>query len=275
MIEINTIFAVIDPTTDKQFALQRAMRIARTSEAKIHAYLCISPTMETHDLEALERVERARYEPWLEKIVEEARAEGFDIDTELDWSDDWRTALGSAAIRAKSDFIVKASRVHSATERLFMTSSDISLIQTANCSVQLVSSEVIDDLYKVLISVDTKREDEEYQAILDSVIGYGKTVAATNEKGEVHAVYAYSGSENFEHVTKIAKRLDIDTDNVHVHGGSPEVAIAEVSKEVGAQIIIIGFSTKSSLRNRIFGNIVDKLLNSIEHDILVVIPPEK
>jgi universal stress protein E len=275
MIEINTIFAVIDPTTDKQFALQRAMRIARTSEAKIHAYLCISPTMETHDLEALERVERARYEPWLEKIVEEARAEGFDIDTELDWSDDWRTALGSAAIRAKSDFIVKASRVHSATERLFMTSSDISLIQTANCSVQLVSSEVIDDLYKVLISVDTKREDEGYQTILDSVIAYGKTVAATNEKGEVNAVYAYSGSENFEHVTKIAKRLDIDTNNVHIHGGNPEVAIAEVAKEVGAQMIIIGLSTKSSLKNRIFGNIVDKLLNSVEHDILVVIPQDK
>ena len=275
MIEINTIFAVIDPTTDKQYALQRAMRIARTAKAKIHAYLCLSPTMETHDLDALERVERARYEPWLEKIVGEARAEGFDVEVELDWSNDWRSALGTAAIRAKSDFIVKSSRAHSATERLFMTSSDISLIETAHCSVQLVSSEVIEDLNRVLISVDTKREDEEYQAILDSVVAYGKSVAATNENGEVHAVYAYSGSDNFEHVTKIAKRLGIDTKNVHVHGGNPAVAIAEVAKEVNAQLVIIGLSTKSSLKNRIFGNIVDKLVNSIEHDILVVIPQEK
>ena len=85
MIEINTIFTVIDPSTDNQYALQRAMRIASVVDAKIHAYLCISPTLETHDPEALRRVDMARYEPWLEDIVESVKADGITITSEIEW----------------------------------------------------------------------------------------------------------------------------------------------------------------------------------------------
>ncbi len=272
MIEINNIFTVIDPSTDNQCALQRAMRIAKVVDAKIHAYLCISPSLEAHDPEALRRAEMARYKSWLENIVEQARAEGFEITSELVWDADWRNTLGAAAKRAKCDFIVKSSHRRSAAQRLMMTSSDHALLETANCPVQLVSSEVVGDLYKVLIAVDTKREDERYRAIFDSVVAFGKFVAGTHENGELHAVYAFSDSEDFEHVTDIAKRIDIDTDNVHVVSGNPEEAIAEAAREIDAQILVIGLSTKSTLTNRIFGHIVDDLLHIVENDVLIVLP---
>ena len=272
MTEIKTIFAVIDPSTDNQHALQRAMRIAKVSDARIHAFLCISPILEAHDPEALKRVEIARYQPWLDAIVEEVRAEGYDIEAELEWTEDWRHALGDAAKRAKADFIVKSSRRRSTKERLMMTSSDQALLETAQCPVQLVSSEVVDDLYKVLVAVDATREDEQYRKILDSVIGYGKTVAASNENGELHAVHAYEEQDHFAHVTDVAKLVGIDTDKIHVKGGAPEKAIAGVANEIDAQIIVIGLSTKSTLKNRLFGSIIDGLLNNTSHDILVVIP---
>ncbi|NKB38430.1 MAG: hypothetical protein GKR93_14910 [Gammaproteobacteria bacterium] len=272
MSEINKIFAVIDPSTDQQLALQRAMRIARVSNAQIHAYLCIFSDMESHDPEALKRVEIARYQNWLESIAEQTRSEGFDVEVELEWSSDWRNALGEAAKRAGSDFIVKASRKRSTKERLMMTSSDLALLETAQCPVQLVSTEVVDDLYKVLVAVDAKREDEKYRKILESVIAYGKTVASTNENGELHAVHAYSAQDDFVHVTDVAKLIGIETDKVHVKGGDAEKAISEVANEIDAQIIVIGLSTKSTLKNRLFGSIVDGLIKGTSHDILVVIP---
>ncbi len=272
MTELNTIFVVIDPSTDEQYALQRAKRIAKVVDAKIHACLCISPILETHDPEALRRTEIARYKPWLENIAEQTRTEGFDVSCELEWTTDWRAALGAAAKRVNSDLIVKSSHRRSTAKRLMMTSSDLALLEVADCPVQLVSSEVIGDLYKVLIAVDTKRNEEKYQPIFNAVVNYGKFVASTNEKGELHAVYAYSGSENFEHVTDIAKRVGIETENVHVAGGDPEDAIAEVARKIDAQILIIGLSTRSTLANRIFGHIVDKLLHVVENDIMVILP---
>lgn len=275
MIDINNIFVVIDPTTDKQYALQRAMRIAKVVDAKIHAYLCISPTREAHDPEALERVEMARYTPWLESVVEVARAEGLEVTTELETNSDWRHALGSAARRANSDFIVKSSHRRSKTRRLMMTSSDLALLATTSCPVQLVSSEVLEDLHKVLIAVDVKKEDEKYQSILDSIIAFGNAVAASNANGELHAVSAYSSSDDFRYVTDIAKRVGIDTSRVHEVEGKPDEVIAEVAREIKAHLIIIGLSTKSTLSNRIFGHMVDRLLNNIDHDIIVVVPEEE
>ncbi|MBT7953470.1 MAG: universal stress protein [Gammaproteobacteria bacterium] len=275
MVQINNIFVVIDPSTDKQNALQRAMKIAKVVDAKIHAYLCLSPTIESHDPEALRRVELARYEPWVENIAETARAEGFNISTEVEWSTDWRHALGDAARRAKSDLIVKSSHRRTAAKRLMMTSSDLALLESTSCSVQLVSSNVVEDLEKVLISVDVKREDEKYQGILNSVIAYGKAVeSSAHDKGELHAVYSYSGSDEFRHLTDIAKRIEIDTSRVHAVQGNPEEGIVEVAKEIEADIIVVGLSTKSTLANRIFGSMVDRLLNNIDHDILIVVPEE-
>jgi universal stress protein E len=275
MIKINTIFAVIDPSTDNQYALQRAMRIANVVDAKIHAFLCITPTLETHDPNALHRVEMARYKPWVEDIVESVRADGFTITSEVEWSSDWRNALGEAARRANSDLIVKASHRRTAAKRLMMTSSDLALLETTSCSVQLVSSEVVEDLQKVLIAVDAKREDKEYLAIFDAVVAYGKAVEATaRENGELHAVYAYSGTDDFRYITDIAKRVGIDTSRVHEIEGKPDEAIVEVAREIDAQIIVIGLSTKNTLTNRIFGNMVDHLLNNIDHDILIVVPEE-
>ena len=163
MIYIDNIFAVIDPTTDKQYALQRAAKIARITGAKIRAYLCISTGLETHDQEALRQTERSRYELWLNNILVPIRAEGIEVITQLDWKSDWRSALGNAAYQAYSDLIVKPSRRRTAKERLMMTSSDSRLFETARCPVLLVTSEVINDPQKVLIAVDAKREDEQYQ----------------------------------------------------------------------------------------------------------------
>ena len=123
MIYIDNIFVIIDPTTDKQYALHRAAKIAKITGAKIHAYLCISSRLETHDQEALRQTERSRYELWLNNILEPIRAEGLEVITQLDWKSDWRSAIGNAAYQAYSDLIVKPSRRRTAKERLMMTSS--------------------------------------------------------------------------------------------------------------------------------------------------------
>jgi universal stress protein E len=85
MTDLRKIFVVINPTTDNQHALIRGAAIARNAGARIHAYAAVYSDHDTDDIEALRRVEIARHEMWLESVVAPLRAEGLEIETQVDW----------------------------------------------------------------------------------------------------------------------------------------------------------------------------------------------
>ena len=273
MIVIDNIFVVIDPTINKQRTLQRAARIAKKTNAKIHAYLCIYSTKEADDQNALKETELSRYEPWLENIVAPIRAEGIDVSTQIDWIHDWRNALGAAAKQLNSDMIIKSSHKRSATKRMLMSSSDLALFKTATCPVMLVKSEESAGHHRVLAAVDAKRQGERYNHIFNAVIEYGKDVAAAyeDENSELHIVHAYPDPEDYVHVTDVEKRTGLSGSHVHIVGEKPEQAIEKVAREIDANYIIIGLSTRSTIANRVFGNTAEWLINNLDQDILVVI----
>ncbi len=61
MAEIKKVFTVIDPTTDQQTALERAIRMAERNDALgLHLYCAVFNSATSGDLEALKRVEITR-----------------------------------------------------------------------------------------------------------------------------------------------------------------------------------------------------------------------
>lgn len=272
MSVIKTVFAVIDPTSQKQRALDRAIRIAKMNDARLHAYLCIYSNIEADDRDALQQVETDRHEMWLDKVIEPARAADLEVTTQIDWNEDWFAAMAPAAKTVNSDLIVKPSRAHSASERLFMRSSDLALFRTAQCPVLLVKSEESNQSHKILIAIDATRTEERYVNMRENIIEYGKEMAAAYEDGELHAVHSYADQDEYIHVRDMVKLTGLDGDHVHVVGGEPEQVIAMKAEEINAQVILIGLSTKSSLVNRVFGSTGEWLLNNLNYDLLVVFP---
>ena len=129
------IFVVIDPTSNQQSALDRAVALARHYGARIHAYLCIYSSLETDDPEMLKKVEMTRYKLWLDTFIEPIRAKGIDIDVQIDWSPNWREAMRDAALQSECDLIIKQttrrSRPPTRYWRPLMSSGTMS--STRNC----------------------------------------------------------------------------------------------------------------------------------------------
>jgi len=125
------------------------------------------------------------------------------------------------------------------------------------------------------MTIDAYRQDKAYKRIFDTVIAYGKAAAASYDNGDLHVVYAYSDSKDYVHITDLSKRTGVETSRVHVIGGEPEREIVEVAKEIDAEMIVMGVSTKSTLRNRVFGYTTAYCLNNTDSDILVVITEDK
>jgi len=272
MNQLDNIFVAIDPTKNKQIALQRATAIARTVNAKLHAYVCVFSDLETADPEALREAEIKRHELWLETILEPFRTDGQDIEAIIEWNEDWRHAIGPAAAKVNSDLIVKSSQPRHVIKNRLMTSSDFALFKSATCSILTVRSGTDSMAGNVLVAVDCKRESPEYSEILDDVLAHGNRASTVTRNGELHAVNAYTNQNEYVHVTDVVNRTGLELDFVHVVGEEPEDAIAEVAEEIDATLVIIGLSTKSSLVNRVFGSTAEWLLNNLKQDILVVIP---
>jgi len=271
-ITVKNIFVIIDPTSEEQFALTRAVNIARTYGAQLHVYVGVYSRLETDDPEMLKRVETFRYKLWLDTYLEPLRQEGFEIHEKIDWTPDWRESMGDAANSANSDLIVKPSSRRKVKNRIMMTSSDITLLKSAHCPVLLTARAEKKPSYKILASVDPKRQNERYRKLFTSILDMGKGIASTHadKGGELHIVYSYTDSDDYMHVTDVARATGVEPDFVHVASGKPEDAVKKVANELQAYLVIIGLSTGMPVANRLFGATSDWILNNLDHDILVM-----
>jgi len=82
----------------------------------------------------------ARVFAWLERLVAETRAEGMEVETEVEWNDNWRQAIVAAAARQSADIVVKNMTQHSRFVRLVRETSDWTLIRERHCPVLLVKT---------------------------------------------------------------------------------------------------------------------------------------
>jgi universal stress protein E len=261
---------VVNPATNDQYALQRAAEVAQRRKSEIFAHLCIYSDIETSDINELKEVEIERHRPWLENHLKPVRKLGIKVESEIVWDEDWQDELGKAVKRIKPDLIVKASRRNPKERGLKMLSSDWALFESAVCPVLLVNS-AFKPTGKILTAIDINRTDKKYKEIMDLVIAHSKSVAESR-KAELHVVNAYIDQDDYVHVTDVAKKVGVPSKNVHVVGAQPEQAILQVVKEINAEMVIMGLSTRSKLASRIFGYTSEWLLNNLVQDVFVIIP---
>jgi universal stress protein E len=270
MGKVKKIFVVIDPTSNNQYALHRAGEIAQRRKSEIIAHLCIYSKLESSNLNELKDVEIERHKPWLEKHLKLIRDKGIKVDSEIVWDANWHHELGKAVKKAKPDLIVKTSRRNLASKRLKMLTSDWALFESAVCPVMLVNSE-LKSTGKILSALNFSSSSKKYKEIMKLVIVHSKAVA-DSRNAELHIVSAYIDPDDYVHVTDVAKKVGIPSENVHVIGAQPEQAIVQVANEINAEMVIMGLSTKSKLASRVFGYTSEWLLNNLAQDIFVIIP---
>jgi universal stress protein E len=270
MEKIKKIFVVINPATNDQYALKRAAEIAKRRKSQIIAHLCVYSDIETSDHDALKEVVIERHNLWIDKHLKSIRNMGVKVKSEIVWDKDWQEEIGVAAKNNNPDLIVKDSKRNLKIRTLKMLSSDWKLFENATCPVLLANSDS-KDTGKILCAADINRTDKKYMAIMDIVLSRSKSIAEAR-KSELHVVNAYTEQEDYVHVADVAKKVGIPSKNVHVVGGQPEQVIVQVAGEVNAEMVIIGLSARSKLRNRIFGYTSEWLLNNLHQDVYVIIP---
>ena len=137
MQKISQILCVIDPTTDKQPALERAAWLAKKAGAELELLVCYyneylsgdrlfdSPSLEKAREEVI-----AGHVKHLESMAEPLRADGIVVRTKAVWDHPLYEGIVRRATESGADIVFKDTHHHSALTRALFTNTDWNLIRT-------------------------------------------------------------------------------------------------------------------------------------------------
>lgn len=273
MQHFRKIFYVVNPTVPSQPALGRVIDGAKRSLANLHLYVCIPPaTLPCDDPKTLRQAEIARYQLWLDKLVQPARDIDVPVTTEVEISDDWRAATAYAAERYGADLIVKVTHPRTMFRRRLQKTSDWMLLRNANCPIFFVKKDRPTVPRNLVAAIDAPDRDEAHMRLTEEVIRHTRGIAEVTGAA-IHAVHAHSDLLHFVHPPDLAKQVGIERKRVHVGELAPEDLLLKVARSLADPIVIIGSSSRRKLSTAVLGNTAERILDKIPFDILVVIMP--
>jgi universal stress protein E len=278
---------------DKQLAFYHALELAKNTKARIefvnfvHAAGIDSSEILTHD------EKKALHNNYLDK--EQDRLESFlsqvdlgDVKVNLDvvWEkapDRW---VISRCDQKSFDFVFKSGKRNA---RFEYTSADWQLIQHCPEPLMMVSDTDWHTGGVILAALDLGSSSSKTLALNEDILSRSfKLAEATNS--QVHACYSIAIPKGLEEldlvdpvayekkvmnlidpiIRKMIENGGLNRKNIHLVSGKPDKEILRISKEINADVVVMGNKTRTSLRGRLLGITAESILNKIEADVVII-----
>ena len=267
---MNRILAVIDPTRSQQWALRKAVMIAKgRGGIEVLAYLAVFSNTKSSDENELREVELHRQTIWLHEALAEFSDSGVTITPIVEWHKDWPEAVISAASETTADLVIK----HASGKPKSLGSSDRQLIRGVHTAVMLINRKPEAKLGTLLTALNLNAQDAVHKRLNDELIGMANQIRGVQAEADLHLVNAYPDSEHFVHPPDLAKKAGIERAHAHSKQGKPAEVIEETANAIGAELVMIGSVGRSGLSGLYIGNTAEKILDRLECDVLILGAP--
>jgi universal stress protein E len=300
MKEYNKLLVVVDPTSDSQPALARAVELATRNQASITVFLSIfdfsyemTSILSGQEREAMRQGVIAQRQAWIDELVERYSTADIQIESEVIWHNRPYESIIQHVISENFDLIVKGTHEHDKLKSVIFTPTDWHLMRKSPVPVLLVKAHDWPVAGKILCAVNVGSEDEDHISLNSKIIEYGKDLAEIFN-AEVHLVNGYPGTpvnlaielpdfdahtysetirmQHEERVSELALTLGVDVDNCHVKEGLPEDVIPDIAKSLDAELVILGTVGRTGFSAALIGNTAEHVIDSINCDLLAIKP---
>ena len=293
MFEIRRILAVVDPATNTQLALTRAVEIAQQFNAELTLFACdylyelgdspfLSTSSQRHGLEAFLHGKHT----WLNELANPLYEHDIQVDTEAVCGKHLHEEIIRKCLRSDIDLVVKATEHHSKIHRAFFSSSDWHLIRDCPTSVLLVKLAAMTDTPQLIAAVDPFSEQES-PLHLNQKIMQAAQLLRDKLGAKLYVVHWYespyfSADEDAiptlvkqAHEEKLATFLanyDVTREQDYLQAGESDKVLTELVSTVHASIVIIGALSQDFLERLVIGSTAERILDRLPCDILVIKP---
>ena len=300
MKDLQKLLVVIDPTSDVQPALARAIELASPNNASITVFLSIfdfsyemTSILSGHEREAMRQGVISQRQAWLEELLIGYTNEKVQIESEVIWHNRPFESIIQFAISGHFDIIVKGTHLHDKLKSVIFTPTDWHLMRKAPVPVLLVKDHAWPVAGKILCAVNVGSEDDDHQTLNGKIIDYAKALANQFD-AQVHLVNGYPGTpvnlaielpdfdahtygetirmQHEQRISYLANSFDISSDFCHVKEGLPEDVIPDIARQIDAELVILGTVGRTGFSAALIGNTAEHVIDSINCDLLAIKP---
>jgi universal stress protein E len=298
------ILVVIDPSTNEQKALKRAIDLATSIKAtggqvQISAFLSIfdfsyemTTILSSNERDSMRQSVIKDKELWLDDIINELSS-NINITKLVVWHNRPFEAIIEQVIQKNYDLVIKGTHQHDKFKSVVFTPTDWHVLRKCPCPVLLVKEHEWPSNGNILAALNVGSEEPEHNSLNIKITKEAKQLAQLIQ-GNVHLVNSYPGtpvniaieipefnsteynSTMFKHHEQAmlahANEFGINIQNTHVKEGLPETIIEQVATEVDAELVILGTIGRTGLSAALIGNTAEHVIDQLNCDVLALKP---
>ncbi|NRD74058.1 universal stress protein UspE [Shewanella sp. VB17] len=300
MKEYKNLLVVIDPTSDPQPALARAIELATHNQASITVFLSIydfsyemTSILSGQERESMRKGVIAQRQAWLDEVLEQYACPEISIKSEVIWHNRPFESIIQHAISGNFDLIIKGTHEHDKLKSVIFTPTDWHLMRKSPAPVLLVKEHDWPVAGKILCAINVGSEDKDHLTLNHKIIECAKALAKQFD-AQVHLVNGYPGTpinlaielpdfdahaysqtirlQHEQRVFDLALTLGISQDCCHIKEGLPEDVIPDLAMQLDAELVILGTVGRTGFSAALIGNTAEHVIDSINCDLLAIKP---
>jgi universal stress protein E len=299
-------FAVASPGGAGPAEMGKVAALATAFDAEVELFHCIHDPGVSHpgrfgsrgpQEDIHEFVVRRREQ--LERNAGRLRARGVRVRTSVRWDHPAHEGIVRQVLRHKPDLLIAQSARKGRFARLVLTQTDYRLIETCPCPVLFIKTAAPYSSPVILAAVDPGRSHAKPAALDDEILEAGSAIrsALHGKLLVVHAGVPWEDAERSNaalrhvpdavrddvraayfnrmrtQVAELAQRHHIPADAVRVEETEAAELLPRVTRNESAGLVVLGFASRSRLRGALVGHTVERVLDALDCDVLVVKPP--
>lgn len=296
------VLVVVDPADEQHKAINRALHMARLSDARLTLFLSIydfsyemTTMLSSEERDTMRANLIADRKAWLTDLLADYDTVDIRIDLEVVWHNRPFEAIIETAIKHQHDLIIKGTQVTSSIQNLLFTPTDWHLLRKAPCAVLLVKEHAWPEHGQIIAAVHSGSDEAHHDKLNVRIIEHAETMSKVL-KASVHLVNAYPGApvnvaveipefdvtqyteELQKHhqnkMRELGRRFDIPVKQQHVAQGLPEQVIPDFSEKLDAELVVIGTIGRTGLTAALLGNTAEHVLERLNCDVLALKPED-
>ncbi len=300
------ILVVVDPTADKQPAIERAAWIARATRSRVELFICAyeHQPLDGFNLDpaALGKARTTQREHQMRRLSDLAKpllAEGIAVDTDALWDSPLHEGIVRKALASKADLVMKDTHYHSLLRRSIFSNTDWNLIRQCPAPLWLVKPRVPAAKPCFVAAIDPLHERDKPAELDRLILTTGAEISAALG-GALEAFHAFDvapilaasagamamplmvpvpdliDAVRDQHSNAVYELTDghqLPRDAVHIEPGGTRDRLIALTERLGADVVVMGAVSRTGLARAFVGNTAEDVLDRLGCDLLIVKPP--
>ncbi len=307
MAETRRLLVIVDPTSDAQPAVERAVWLAERLGTTVELFICDYDQHlageRFYDSDSLQAARDALIDGHVRRLKELARSiqtQGVALSVDARWDHPLDEGIVRKVLEVKPYLVVKDTHYHPAIKRSIFSNTDWNLIRNCPAPLLLVKPRPISDKPCVMAAVDPVHAHDKPAELDHQILSRADELCLAAE-GQLHVFHAFDpapaiAAEMTTMLTPISTPVSELTEELeqrhrqalddlleehslgslesHVHQGSPQELLITFAKHIRADFVVMGAVSRSGFKRVFIGSTAERVLDHLPCDLLIVKPDQ-